>query len=400
MIFIAFIADSFIVDGDVFSGGAEQHMYELIKQAQEEGAKVRVYQPAADNASYMVNGIEIQNIQCHRKAIWKKGSEQAKRDGCSHIHYNYLHFAIPSKTQVVTATDHGVWWDIPFIGKYSKWYPLNKLASIYLPIWRKKSKWQTMRRIKNCQAIIAGDSTLMRIVQSDLTEYRTRIHVSGNFCNLKQEVDSATMNVQNQQIEQAKRDNRLIILVPRNLSLVRGGAWLADLVRRVSSLTNGNCLFVVTGRFIFQTGREQVYQSAFQEQMKDIEDQLIVLGGTPHKKMQGLYQSSDIVLIPTYAAEGGSLSAIEGATYGKPVVATNVGGLNDVVVNGVTGLVTEASVDGMAEAIVRLYKDEREREEMGNNGKVYSKRYSLERWKKEIRPFTLKAGWIERHSTE
>jgi glycosyltransferase involved in cell wall biosynthesis len=67
-----------------------------------------------------------------------------------------------------------------------------------------------------------------------------------------------------------------------------------------------------------------------------------------------LMASFDFVLAPS-RQEGFSLTLIEAASVGKPVIATAVDGNAEMVVDGVTGLLTEAeSVDGLARAIRRL----------------------------------------------
>jgi len=60
-------------------------------------------------------------------------------------------------------------------------------------------------------------------------------------------------------------------------------------------------------------------------------------------------------------------------SFGKPVVATNVGGLPEVVVDGETGtLVDPQQPDQLAEACARLLDDPRRARRLGENGKAFS----------------------------
>ena len=64
---------------------------------------------------------------------------------------------------------------------------------------------------------------------------------------------------------------------------------------------------------------------------------------------------------------------------GKPNVATNVEGVNETVVNGVTGiLVPPKDPSALAEAIVFLLKDRKRAQEMGQVGrKIVEEKFNL-----------------------
>ena len=70
------------------------------------------------------------------------------------------------------------------------------------------------------------------------------------------------------------------------------------------------------------------------------------------------YQAAADVALLTSAMEGSPVALIEAALLGRPAVATNVGGVPSVVVDGETGLLVRAgdAVD-VAAALVRLLRD-------------------------------------------
>ncbi len=65
---------------------------------------------------------------------------------------------------------------------------------------------------------------------------------------------------------------------------------------------------------------------------------------------------ADIVVL-TSDNEGTPLSLIQAGMAGLPVVTTNVGSVPEVVLDGVTGLVTSLDVQGVANALEKLVKD-------------------------------------------
>ncbi|MEM3871982.1 MAG: glycosyltransferase, partial [Nitrososphaeria archaeon] len=84
----------------------------------------------------------------------------------------------------------------------------------------------------------------------------------------------------------------------------------------------------------------------------------------------GILACSDIfVLASSY--EGFGLSVIEAMASKKPVVATNLPAIQEVVVNGETGILVPPSNSKMlAEAILQLVRDKESREEMGRKGQL------------------------------
>ena len=81
----------------------------------------------------------------------------------------------------------------------------------------------------------------------------------------------------------------------------------------------------------------------------------------------------DIVVL-TSNNEGTGLSLAESQYVGKPVVATNVGGVPDTVVDGETGfLVSPAEADTFAEKLLLLIEDDTLRKEMGIAAKVFAR---------------------------
>jgi glycosyltransferase involved in cell wall biosynthesis len=92
------------------------------------------------------------------------------------------------------------------------------------------------------------------------------------------------------------------------------------------------------------------------------------------------YAALDAMILPS-GNEGTPVSAIEALAAGRPVVATRVGGLPDVVREGKDGfLVSPGAVDELADRLERLAADEGLRRRMGEAGRErVLPRYSVER---------------------
>jgi glycosyltransferase involved in cell wall biosynthesis len=94
----------------------------------------------------------------------------------------------------------------------------------------------------------------------------------------------------------------------------------------------------------------------------------------------GYYRLFDAFVLPS-VNEGTPVSAIEALASGTPVVATRVGGVPDVVTDGVDGyLVEPRDVEAAAERLAELARDPELRERLGGAGRANAlERYSVER---------------------
>jgi glycosyltransferase involved in cell wall biosynthesis len=93
-------------------------------------------------------------------------------------------------------------------------------------------------------------------------------------------------------------------------------------------------------------------------------DGVVFLGKLSNGDLEKEYESAGCFVLPAIVdsrgdTEGLGVVLIEAAEYRVPIVASNVGGIVDVVIDGKTGLlVSEKSPRELADAVLRLYNDE------------------------------------------
>src|SRR3990167_5422294 len=76
------------------------------------------------------------------------------------------------------------------------------------------------------------------------------------------------------------------------------------------------------------------------------------LGQLDHPKLLEIYSKSLLTVVPSIWPEPFGRVALESISQGTPVVATDTGGLKEIVDNSVTGYVTQATPESIAQGII------------------------------------------------
>ena len=94
------------------------------------------------------------------------------------------------------------------------------------------------------------------------------------------------------------------------------------------------------------------------------------LGFVPHHELPPLYERAAVVAVPSHR-EGFGVACAEAMAFARPVVASAVGGLLDLVVDGETGLqVPPRDVRALRDALERLLADADLRRRLGEAGRA------------------------------
>ena len=104
-------------------------------------------------------------------------------------------------------------------------------------------------------------------------------------------------------------------------------------------------------------------------------------------RLSSFIDSSTLVIMPS-RMEGFGLVALEAALRGRPVVATRIEGLSDVVIDGETGvLVPPEDTDALTEAVINLLSREDRRASLGRR----ARERALERfrWEDQVTAYDL-----------
>ena len=100
-----------------------------------------------------------------------------------------------------------------------------------------------------------------------------------------------------------------------------------------------------------------------------LENSVTFTGKLANPTEMGLFEAANIYCQPSLWQEASPLAVLEAMSFKLPVVASNIGGLPELVQEGNTGyLVATGDSDGLCQALERLVDDSRLRERLGNDG--------------------------------
>lgn len=119
-------------------------------------------------------------------------------------------------------------------------------------------------------------------------------------------------------------------------------------------------------------------------------DRIEFLGLVSPERMRGLYADAGVIMIPSVDSAGMrepfGIAALEAMASRRPVIVSNVGGLPEVVRDGIDGcVVPEKDPDALAHAAVRILRDPRLAAQLAQAGRERAvEEFSVETWTRKV----------------
>jgi glycosyltransferase involved in cell wall biosynthesis len=151
-----------------------------------------------------------------------------------------------------------------------------------------------------------------------------------------------------------------VVLFAGRFHPVKGLTLLFKAMRKVLAAHAEARLLVIGGGDSAEETRIEAARSA-----AGLGNAVIMIGRVAHEDMPAYYASASILALPSLM-EATNIAALEAMACGLPVVATAVGGMPEVIEDGVSGrLVPPRNPASMAEAIISLLRNDDLRRSMG-----------------------------------
>jgi len=116
-----------------------------------------------------------------------------------------------------------------------------------------------------------------------------------------------------------------------------------------------------------------------------LENDIIFTGYVPEDEKARYYKTADIYCSPATSRESFGIVLLEAMAVGTPVIVSDIDGYNSVVTQGEEGLlVPPKKTNELAQALLKLLKDESLRKKMGEKGITSARKYSWEHIAKRV----------------
>lgn len=235
----------------------------------------------------------------------------------------------------------------------------NGFAEKYIIANKKKA-------IKSAKAIVSVDS---RIKEYLIAEY------GADFSKISTKINFVNVNEFKPRKEKAKYrkmfdipEKKLTVLCPRRLVPKNGVKYAALAAIYLKKEYKNDFQIIFTGE-----GNEEKEIKAIMDE-HSLQENILILKVVPHNQMTFLYNACDIVVIPSInyfgLEEATSLSALEAMSSGIPTIASNVGGLKEIIHDYQTGfLITEKNPELIANKIIEINNIDTQK--IVDNAKLY-----------------------------
>ena len=225
-------------------------------------------------------------------------------------------------------------------------------------------RWLTKKILKNSDKIICCNSYVANLTENFCPEIKNKINIINPGVS---ELKSASQSAQNKLKEKYNLADKIILLSIGRLVKRKGFFDVIESLPKVLKKAP-NLIYVIIGN-----GAEI---NNLRTKIKELNlvDKIIIIINADDLERNNWLNLCDIFIMPSKNIngdfEGFGIVYLEANMAGKPVIASQSGGVGDAVVNGVNGLlVDQENIDKIADAIIKLVEDENLRKKLGESGR-------------------------------
>lgn len=153
------------------------------------------------------------------------------------------------------------------------------------------------------------------------------------------------------------------------LGQIREIKGVADFIAMARNISDPNACFLIAGECRDPQQFPGSYSPADLDRLAEGDSRIRYIGY--RKDVENIYHTADIVVVPSRWQEPLGLINLEAGACRKPVVATRVGGIPEVIEDGMNGyLVESGDVESLAARVRTLIADPTLRQKMGGAGRA------------------------------
>ena len=346
-------------------GGVENHIRFICKELIKNGHDVMLFKPIWNHEAKLdvhdYDGLPIQYIECGRQLL---GRLKSNSSSLSYVvgfarKIDYLRVAALVATPILEWQPDLVWQH----DFSSSWLATKKISKkIPVVLTNHTGEFLLLKRLpffnilskillKHYSYIIGPSKELT----PDFSSCQSVTIHNGVDLNWFTPLPQDEKEHQRERLFQHKSRGKFVVFCPRRWAPTKGVIFLALAAKEIVKKGQGDKFI-----FVFAGDGYDGYQGYAEEVgnlIKTSGIQFLRLGNLDVYKMREWYQVADLVVIPSIM-EAVSLAAIEAMACGTPVLSTAVGGMPELINDGVNGyLVVSKDSDALASKILSISID-------------------------------------------
>ena len=332
-------------------GGIQTYIRDLATVCLDIGFEPHIIQPGSEEKKCKLDNIVIeQYIVSNKSQLENYKKEVVRRISPDEVVIFATDSLIPLKNHFkkLIVIQHGITWDIPIDGARGQ---------IRAFLSKSKDAYKVIERLHHVQRIICVDYNFVNWYRTQVDRTFEKLSVIPNYAKIAPVYH--------------KEDKNVNIIFARRLFTHRGTRVFTAAIKKVLEKFN-NVNITIAG-----SGPDE----------KWMKEELDIFGNVQFiqydsKDSMRIHSDKHIAVVPTVGSEGTSLSLLEAMSAQCAVIASDVGGMTNIVIDGFNGLLVSAgSIEQLSKALEDLIQNPKYRNELAAQGyETVKKAFSYERW--------------------
>ncbi len=357
----------FDFDGnDQLIGGIETYILNLAELCHEQGWKTLLFQSANCNFENMIGDLKVIGLPIAHLPIPKQKNQLFKA-ACDAINlkndlliFGADHCSVRTESNRCISIQHGISWDLP-----SKYFTKKKILASGIGAVLKKIRIirYAIRDFNLCKQRVCVDYNFLNWYRTMMVnKIDGKVWVIPNF---------SSFTVPIGRISRIHNGSPIKILYARRFTDYRGVKLFADVA---SELLERYQHIGIT--FAGEGPEENWLKQKFNNN-----NRVIITKYYPHESLN-VHLEHHIAVVPSIASEGTSLSVAEAMGAGCAIVATAIGGITNMIIDGYNGLLVMPEAESLLVGIESLINSQDRRDQLGRRAyETVEASFNLKVWK-------------------
>lgn len=347
-------------------GGIETYLINLAKILMSQNIKVSIYQWAAINFTKEVDGVIVEGVPVlqvpynqRHKVIFLSVLKEIDPDEDIVI-FGSDSQSVKSSCRRAISIQHGISWDLPVRFMTNHSFFRNPYAGRFYKFLIRR---HFIERYERCVNRVCVDYNFINWYRTYLVDgEKGNNWVIPNFAPLATPSQISEKNFDSESVR---------IIFSRRFCEFRGTGIMSEAVRYLLGKYS-NIEFTFAG------------DGPDSEWLKDFfvdEPRVKFIKYLPGEGLD-VHLGYHIAVVPSLASEGTSLSVAEAMGAGCAIVATNVGGMTNMIIDGYNGLIVSPSTSDIVDSIGKIIKNPKLMRKLSENAYLVAREsFSFEKWR-------------------